>query len=77
MPTQGSNIPVLTVEKFWLDKDGRAIWAHSDGVAAASGAWNSVSSQSASGWLKASIISGTAGTTVLAGYIPIYSQRTL
>ena len=76
MPTQGSNIPVLTVEKFWLDKDGRALWCHSDGTSAASGAWSSVSGQAASGWVKCSMISGTAGTTVLTGYIPVYSNRT-
>jgi hypothetical protein len=30
MPTQGSYDPVLTVEKLWLDKDGRGLNVHAD-----------------------------------------------
>ena len=32
MPTQGSSIPVLSSEKFWIDNDGRGIWFHWDGT---------------------------------------------
>ena len=39
MPTQGSNIPVLTAEKIWLDKDGRGLYAHDDGTAVKAGTW--------------------------------------
>ena len=91
MPTQGSNIPVLTVEKLWLDKDGRGIYAHDDGKAAKAGTW--VNTPFASGsfvtgsgqvlpaasttaWLKLTWMSGTAGNTT-TGYIPVFSGNIL
>ena len=39
MPTQGSNIPVLTAEKFWLDKDGRGLNVHADGLVSNQDKW--------------------------------------
>ena len=39
MPTQGSNIPILTVEKFWLNKNGRGLNVHSDGIVSNADMW--------------------------------------
>jgi len=82
MPTQGSNIPVLTVEKFWLDSHGRGIYAHGDGYAACPQTWNGVHSgnttsgylpaASTTAWLKLTIMSGTNGAA-FTGFIPVFS----
>lgn len=86
MPTQGSNIPVLTVEKFWLDKDGRGLYVHADGAVCNADTWSTgvsggttgavqvLPAPSATAWLKINYMSGTAGTTT-TGYIPIFNYK--
>ena len=85
MPTQGSSIPVLSVEKLWLDNDGRGLNVHWDGTNYFSGACAGVSggttgantflpAVSSCGWLRIQAMSGTAGTTQ-TGYIPVYSTH--
>ena len=88
MPTQGSNIPVLTAEKFWLDKDGRGLHAHDDGMACKAGTWTNINTYADSGvrevlpaasttaWLKLTVMSGTTGATFV-GYIPVFSGNIL
>ena len=92
MPTQGSNIPVLTAEKFWLDKDGRGLHAHDDGTACKAGTWTNIGvyasgtaqgntievlpAPSTTAWLKITVMSGTAGSSFV-GYIPVFSGNIL
>ena len=51
MPTQGSNIPVLSVEKFWLDNKGRGLHLHCDDA-------NYYSGQIAGQWVSGNTHSG-------------------
>ena len=88
MPTQGSNIPVLSVEKFWLDNDGRGINVYNDGSNFWSGAsiselyassistgkYQILPAASTSGWLRIRAMSGSTGS-LQTGYIPIFSCR--
>ena len=89
MPTQGSYIPVLTTEKLWLDKDGRGLYAHDDGVACKAGTWTNIEAYSSgtahvevlpapstTAWIKVTVMSGTTGTT-FHGYIPVFSGNIL
>ena len=79
MPTQGSNIPVLTVEKLWIDKNGRGIYVHADGNVCNADTWTGklaksgafLPAVSATAWLKVIRMSGTSGTES-TGYIPIF-----
>jgi len=53
MPSQGSNIPVITVEKLWLDKAGRGIYVHKDAVVMNENKWIKgpyVSGNTSLGW---------------------------
>ena len=92
MPTQGSSIPVLTVEKFWLDKSARGFHAHDDGSALASVSWTTstvygsgagagftirvLPAASTTAWLKIIWMSGTAGNQT-TGFIPIFSGNVI
>ena len=83
MPTQGTNIPVLTAEKLWLDSKGRGLYLHCDdenyysGTAATgiyasgNGSVQVLPAASTQGWWEVTIMSGTAGNT-FNGYIPIF-----
>jgi len=84
----GSYDPVLTVEQLWLDKGGRGLYVHADGIVAditqtskGSLPWVSgvliPSSQvlpvpSTMGWLKITWMSGSVGS-VANGWMPIFS----
>lgn len=82
----GSKIPILTVEKFWLEKDGRGLYVFDDGAVCSGAAWTGVSggalecskkflpAVSAQAWLKVTRMSGTSGGTTV-GYIPIFNSR--
>ena len=86
MPTQGSSIPVLSVEKFWIDNDGRGINLHWDGTNFYSGAITTtifasglgsvqvMPAASTQGWLRLTMMSGTAGTSFY-GYVPVYKSK--
>ena len=74
MPTQGSSIPVLSIEKLWLDNDGRGLNCHWDGTnfwsgnivgpsgASASGLIRILPAASTSGWFRVQAISGSTGS---------------
>ena len=84
MPTQGGSIPVLSVEKLWLDKSGRGLYVYGDNYVSNADAFPGVSSTcagaskkflpaaSTTAWLRVHMMSGTAGAT-FTGYIPIFS----
>lgn len=84
MPTQGGSIPVLSVEKLWLDKKGRGVHVHGDNYVSNADTFPGVSSTcaesskkflpaaSTTAWLRIHMMSGTAGAT-FTGYIPIFS----
>jgi hypothetical protein len=82
MPTQGGSIPVLSVEKLWLDNDGRGLNVHWDGTNFWSGAITGktlsgatyLPAASTSGWFRIQAISGSTGS-IQTGYIPIFKYR--
>ena len=86
MPTQGSSIPVLSVEKFWIDNDGRGLNFHWDGTNFFSGAITTnayasgtshqqvLPAASTNGWLHITAMSGTTGKT-FDGYLPVFKIK--
>ena len=83
MPTEGSSIPVLSVERLWLDNDGRGLNCYWDGtnfwsgnIACRSGTGIGESikilpAASTSGWLRIQAMSGSTGS-IQTGYIPVF-----
>ncbi len=86
MPTQGGSIPVLSIEKLWIDHTGRGINLHWDGTnffsgaatcgiyASGAGGEQVLPAASTNGWVRITMMSGGTGTS-FTGYLPVFKYK--